>query len=182
MSYRDDDKNGNLLGALITLIFQIVFIYYLFKFLVYVLELTIKLLEITFEFLSKLIVFLYKLSSNYIKKKLQSNSINSNDLDSKSNNFSSTSKTSKHLIKNGVHWNDGRLLDAINHPPQVKPKRNFVYDKETYAFKAKYPFVVVDVDPIYRSQFIKECEWLEKKLGYFPSEADQIAILNSFVS
>jgi hypothetical protein len=52
-------------------------------------------------------------------------------------------------------------------------------DSSLNEFKAKYPFVVVEVDSSLRTTFIKECEWLEKKLGYFPTEVDQLAILKS---
>jgi hypothetical protein len=38
---------------------------------------------------------------------------------------------------------------------------------------------MVDVDPSLRMQFIQECSWLEKKLGNFPSEKEQLEILNS---
>jgi hypothetical protein len=66
-----------------------------------------------------------------------------------------------------------------------KPKINhkeFLSEKAFEDFRAKHPFVMVDVDPSLRMQFIEECTWLEKKIGHFPSEKEQLEILNSLTS
>lgn len=46
-------------------------------------------------------------------------------------------------------------------------------------FHSKNPFVKVYVKPHQREEFLNECNWLERKQGYFPSEVDQQAILKS---
>lgn len=46
-------------------------------------------------------------------------------------------------------------------------------------FRARYPFVMVDVPLELRENFINECSWLQDRIGKFPSESDQIAILKS---
>ena len=63
--------------------------------------------------------------------------------------------------------------------PKLNTNYNEVFHQSTSEFRAKYPFVMVDVHPLQQSQFIIECEWLQSKIGHFPSEADQQAILKS---
>jgi len=48
-------------------------------------------------------------------------------------------------------------------------------------FHAKNPFVMIDVPLNLRDAFIKECIWLEKKIGSFPSEEEQKNILQSLM-
>ena len=59
---------------------------------------------------------------------------------------------------------------------------DFLSQKALEEFSSKYPFVKVSVDPSLRMQFIEECTWLEKKIGNFPSEKEQLEILNSLTS
>jgi hypothetical protein len=49
-------------------------------------------------------------------------------------------------------------------------------------FQSKNPFVKVYVKPHQREEFLNECQWLEKKLGNFPSETEQISIIKSLES
>jgi predicted membrane protein len=51
--------------------------------------------------------------------------------------------------------------------------------QSTDEFRAKYPFVQVDVSDELRELFIKECLWLESKTGVFPSELEQTEIMKS---
>jgi hypothetical protein len=68
--------------------------------------------------------------------------------------------------------------DSVSPKPKINHKE-FLSEKAFEEFRAKNPFVMVDVDPSLRMQFIQECFWLEKKLGNFPSEKEQLEILNS---
>jgi hypothetical protein len=68
--------------------------------------------------------------------------------------------------------------DSVSPKPKINHK-DFLSEKAFEEFRAKNPFVMVDVDPSLRMQFIQECSWLEKKLGNFPSEKEQLEILNS---
>jgi hypothetical protein len=62
---------------------------------------------------------------------------------------------------------------------QINDRFSINNHKLTSEFHAKYPFVMVHVNPSLQTQFIHECEWFERRLGHFPSESDQIAILKS---
>lgn len=70
---------------------------------------------------------------------------------------------------------------------QSKDSRAFFSNEEysdsraTEDFKAKNPFVMIEVPPSMRDAFIKECIWLEKKMGNFPSQEEQINILQSLM-
>jgi hypothetical protein len=69
----------------------------------------------------------------------------------------------------------------VSSKPRIKHKE-YLSEKAFEEFRAKNPFVMVDVDPSLRMQFIEECAWLEKKIGHFPSEKEQLEILNSLTS
>ena len=49
-------------------------------------------------------------------------------------------------------------------------------------FQSKNPFVKVYVKPHQREEFLNDCQWLEKKLGHFPSETEQVSIIKSLES
>jgi len=71
--------------------------------------------------------------------------------------------------------------NSVSSKPKIIHK-DFLSEKAFEEFRAKHPFVMVDVDPSLRMQFIEECTWLEKKIGTFPSENEQLEILNSLNS
>jgi hypothetical protein len=55
----------------------------------------------------------------------------------------------------------------------------FIFSESTNEFKTKYPFVMIHVDQSLRSEFIKECLWLQSKVGYFPDQLQQVEILEN---
>ena len=112
--------------------------------------------------------FLYRTTSEYIRKQ----KLNSTHVDI--TNFEPTTvTTSNKKLRNPL------LIDETktNLNPQIN--ENFNYAQSTTEFRAKFPFVMVYVPLLQQTQFINECEWLQKKIGHFPSEADQRAILKS---
>jgi hypothetical protein len=95
---------------------------------------------------------------------------------------SSTNVSTADTKKNSYY---GYAETASSNSVPSKPKINhkeFLSEKAFEDFRAKHPFVMVDVDPSLRMQFIEECTWLEKKIGHFPSEKEQLEILNSLTS
>lgn len=83
---------------------------------------------------------------------------------------------------------DNKNLFKVKKEEEIKATRfefnrnlveNILDDDETIKFKAKYPFVKVQVPLKVRMAFINECKWLENKIGHFPSEEEQIEILRT---
>lgn len=85
------------------------------------------------------------------------------------------------------------LLTEINSHVELKSldknkETRIIFSKEEYSdsratedFRAKNPFVMIEVPPSMRNAFIKECIWLENKIGNFPSEEEQKNILQSLM-
>jgi hypothetical protein len=154
VSYDDNHHHKSFLGSLFGTIISIVLWYYFIKIIinvvVFLFEILVKISEFIFQILIETSKVLYAATRDYIKRKQQEKN---NIVEIQSLHIPLASKSST--------------------------KKNFISEESTNEFRAKYPFVMVNVHPLLRTQFINECEWLENKIGHFPSEADQIAILNS---
>lgn len=68
---------------------------------------------------------------------------------------------------------------SINHSKieERKPILYFSNEIVDNDFRAKHPFVQFNIPLNIREQFIQECQWLESKLGHFPSYDEQKTIL-----
>ena len=89
---------------------------------------------------------------------------------------------SKFFLKRNPFTEKKEIIYFENNEVILKQKistNEFESEEYKNIFKAKYPFVSIYVPLNKQYQFIKECEWLEKKLGHFPSELEQLSILKS---
>lgn len=172
MSYNEDNHHKSIIGSLISGLIAIVFWYYFIKILIkllsFLFEIFIEISKFIIELSIKVTKYLYQLTTQYIqKRKLKSTYLDSNSL-------ATTSPISS---------NDRLRNPFLSYKPNTKidtpSTKKFDYSQSITDFRAKHPFVMVDVHPLKQTQFISECDWLQKKIGHFPSEADQQAILKS---
>lgn len=154
MSNDDNHHHKSFLGSLFGAIISIVLWYYFIKIIINVIVFLFEIIAKVSEFILQILIetskFLYAATSDYIKQKQQ--------------------EKNKLVEMQSMH---------IPLASEISNKKNFIYEESTNEFRAKFPFVKVNVHPLLRTQFINECKWLENKIGHFPSESDQIAILNS---
>ena len=83
---------------------------------------------------------------------------------------------------NGISYH--RSINTTNAPTtleQPNKSGSLTADelKEIEDFRARHPFIKVNVPPISFSAFIQEYEWLENRIGKPPTYEDQISILKS---
>lgn len=171
MSYDNDHRHGSFLGSLIHAVIELVFWFYFLKFLFIAVIFLFKIFIKSSKFIVKCMMSFAKFMYCLTRKYINDTKPNVHQTDAAITKISSDSL--KNTYKNPFS----------NYAPRVhietNVNRNFANEKSTTDFRAKYPFVMFDIHPIQQTQFITECEWLQNKTGYFPSEADQQAILRS---
>ena len=184
MSQNDRDRNGGLLGDLFGLVLTLVLWYWAFKFLSFIVIAMSQLIYELFKALIKLTIYIadslgkaIKFGFAYLSK--------SNDM--------SKMRTSAKSVADGevILTRPYSALDQTQVPAFVR-KRLVASGQVSFGekglpqseaasreeFRARNPFVKIDVPSVHFDRFLAECKWLEGRTGNFPSKEDQVAILN----